>query len=124
MESTKKISIPVAAVFSKFDVIVSLVPQGNIILDQSPHCNEGVFVMADWHNVNSEIQSLLKTWGATAFTQQLEINYTNFSYFAVSALGLDNSPRTDRHIDRPRPHRIEDALLWILKENGVIQAKK
>jgi GTPase SAR1 family protein len=123
MESTKKISVPVAAVFSKFDVIVPIVPQDCSVLEPSPHCNEGVFVMSDWHNVNTEIQALLRTWGATAFTQQLEINYTNFSYFAVSALGLDNSPRSDRHIDRPRPHRIEDALLWILKENGVIKSK-
>lgn len=123
MKSTKKISTPVAAVFSKFDAIVPIVPQDLNVLNPSPHCNEGAFMMSDWHNINTEIQNLLKTWGASAFTQQLEINYTNFSYFAVSALGLDNNPRSDKHIDRPRPHRIEDALLWILKENGVINSK-
>ena len=79
--------------------------------------------MSDWHNVNGEIQSLLITWGANAFVSQLEINYTNYSYFATSSLGLGNSPRSDSHIDRLRPHRIEDALLWILKENGVIEPK-
>jgi GTPase SAR1 family protein len=124
MDAAKKINIPVAAVFSKFDAIVPIVPRDCTVLEPSPHCNEGAFDMADWHNVNSEMQSLLKTWGASAFTQQLEINYTNFSYFAVSSLGLDNSPRSDSRIDRPRPHRIEDALLWILKENGVVKAKK
>ena len=124
MASAAKISIPVAAVFSKFDAIVPLIPPGSTILDPSPHCDAGGFVMADWHNVNSEIQSLLKTWGATAFVQQLELNYTNYSYFAASALGLENSPRSDGRIDRPRPHRIEDALLWILKENGVVDVKK
>jgi|GEM_PF-2364460 len=124
MASNAKIDIPVAAVFSKFDAIVPLIPPGSTILDPSPHCDAGGFVMADWHNVNAEIQSLLKTWGAVAFVQQLELNYSNYSYFAASALGLDNSPRTDGRIDRPRPHRIEDALLWILKENGVIEPKK
>jgi hypothetical protein len=124
MESTKKIGIPVAAVFSKFDAIIPLIPPGNTILDSSPHCDAGAFVMSDWHNVNNEIKSLLKTWGATAFVQQLELNYTNYCYFAASALGLDNSPRNDGRIDRPRPHRIEDALLWILKENGILEAKK
>ena len=124
MSSTAKIDVPVAAVFSKFDAIVPLIPPGNTILEASPHCDAGVFVMSDWHNVNSEIQSLLKTWGATAFVQQLDLNYTNFSYFAASALGIDNSPRNDGRIDRPRPHRIEDALLWILKENGVIDSAK
>ena len=124
MESTAKIDIPVAAVFSKFDAIVSLIPPGSTILDPSPHCDTGVFVMSDWHNVNVEVQSLLKTWGATAFVQQLKLNYTNYSYFTASALGLGNSPQSDGRIDRPRPHRIEDALLWILKENGVIEPKK
>jgi len=124
MVSTATINIPVAAVFSKFDAIVPLIPPGSTILDPSPHCDAGAFVMSDWHNVNSEIQSLLKTWGATAFVQQLDLNYTNFSYFAASSLGLDNSPQRDGRIDRPRPHRIEDALLWILKENGVIEPKK
>jgi hypothetical protein len=124
MASTAKIKIPVAAVFSKFDAIVPLIPPGSTVLDPSPHCDAGAFVMSDWHNVNAEIQSLLKTWGATAFVQQLDINYMNFSYFAASSLGLDNSPRSDGRIDRPRPHRIEDALLWILKENGVVESKK
>lgn len=123
MKSSQKINIPVAAVFSKFDVIESLVPQGCTILEPSPHCSEKAFVLSDWHNVNSEIQSLLKTWGEDSFMAQLDVNYTKFSYFAVSALGLNNNPRNDRGIERPRPHRIEDALLWILKENSVIKTK-
>lgn len=123
MKSSQKINIPVAAVFSKFDVIESLTPSGCTILEPSPHCSEKAFILSDWHNVNSEIQSLLKTWGADSFMAQLDVNYTNYSYFAVSSLGLNNNPREDRGIERPRPHRIEDALLWILKENGVIKPK-
>ena len=55
---------------------------------------------------------------------QVDVNYTNHAYFAVSALGMDNNPKENRKIDRPRPHRIEDPLLWILKENGVIKSSK
>jgi len=116
-----KIDIPVAVVFSKFDVIVPLIPQGSVVLDTSPHCDAGAFVMSDWHNVNKEIQGLLKTWGAT-IVHPLERNYANYSYFVASALGLDNAPLDDGKINRPRPHRIEDALLWILKEQKVIEA--
>lgn len=123
MKSSQKIDIPVAAVFSKFDAIERIVPAGCTILEPSPHCSEKSFVMSDWHNVNSEIQGLLKTWGADAFMAQLDVNYTKYSYFTVSALGLNNNPRADRGIERPRPHRIEDPLLWILKENGVIKGK-
>lgn len=123
MKSSQKINIPVAAIFSKFDVIETLVPTDCTILEPSPHCLEKAFVLSDWHNVNSEIQGLLKTWGADSFMAQLDVNYSTFSYFAVSALGLNNNPRDDRSIERPRPHRIEDPLLWILKENDVIKVK-
>lgn len=123
LSETKKIDIPVAAVFSKFDAIESIVPQDCTVHTPSPHCSEGQFDMADWHNVNSEIEALLHEWGAEAFISQLERNYTTYSYFAVSALGLNNAPTGDGRVDRPRPHRIEDPLLWLLKENDVIKGK-
>ena len=123
MKASQKINIPVAAVFSKFDAIESIVPKGSTILENSPHCSEKALVLSDWHNVNSEIQGLLRTWGADSFMSQLDVNYTNYSYFATSALGMNNNPREDRGIERPRPHRIEDPLLWILKENKVIKSK-
>lgn len=124
LPETAKIDIPVAAVFSKFDAIQALVPQDCTVHSPSPHCAEKRFNMADWHNVNAEIQALLHEWDADAFLSQLETNYSDFSYFAVSALGLHNNPEEKSgKIQRPRPHRIEDPFLWILKENGVIKAK-
>ncbi len=124
MKSSQKIDIPVAAVFSKFDAITSLIPEGSTVLDVSPHCSQKVFNMSDWYNVNSEIKSLLTEWGEESFISQVDLNYTNYSYFAVSALGLNNNPKANNRIERPRPHRIEDPLLWILKENGVIKEGK
>lgn len=124
MKAEQKINIPVAAVFSKFDAIASLIPDGSTVLETSPHCSEKKFNMSDWHNVDNEIKSLLIEWGAESFMSQLDLNYTNYSYFAVSSLGMDNNPKENKKIDRPRPHRIEDPLLWILKENGVIKSSK
>ena len=124
MKSSQQIKIPVAAVFSKFDAIESIVPAGCTVLEPSPHCAEKAFVRSDWHNVNSEIQGLLKTWNANSFMAQLDVNYSNYSYFTASSLGLNNLPREDDSIDLPRPHRIEDPLLWLLSENKVIKDKK
>ena len=124
LPDTAKIDIPVAAVFSKFDAIQPIVPPDCTVNNPSPHCDEKRFNMTDWTNVNAEIQGLLNSWGATAFTSPLQTNYSNYSYFAVSALGLNNNPEEKSgKIQRPRPHRIEDPFLWILKENGVIKAK-
>lgn len=123
IQEDKQIDIPVAAVFSKFDTIESIIPSGCSVLNPSPHCKDKCFNMSDWHNVNSEIEALLNEWEATAFISQLKRNYSNYSYFAASALGLNNNPTKDGQIERPRPHRIEDAFLWILKENDVIKTK-
>lgn len=120
----KTIDIPVAAVFSKFDAIYSIIPEGCTVLETSPHCNKKSFFLPDWHNVNSEIQGLLKEWGADSFMSQLNVNYSDYSYFALSALGLGNNPLEDRSIDKPRPHRIEDPLLWLFMKNGVIKSSK
>lgn len=124
LKSSDKIDVPVAVVFSKFDAIEPIIPQGCAILTNSPHCKEKAFVLSDWHNVNSEVQGLLRTWGAESFLSQLEVNYTNYSCFAVSSLGLNNNPTSDMKINRPRPHRIEDPLLWILMKLKVIRSKK
>jgi len=124
MKSEQKIDIPVAVVFSKFDAISSLVPEGSTILETSPHCAKKFFDLTDCHNVDSEIRSLLTEWGEEAFMSQVSVNYSNYSYFSVSALGLNNNPTADQKIERPRPHRIEDPLLWVLKENGVIKTNK
>ncbi len=123
MSDTQKIDIPVAAVFSKFDAIESLIPADCTVHYPSPHCSQHCFDLSDWHNVNSEIVALLHEWNADAFISQLETNYSKYSYFAASALGLNNNPTSEGRIERPRPHRIEDALLWILKENSVIKSK-
>ncbi len=121
LSETDPIDIPVAAVFSKFDAVVPLVPQGSTVLSPSNHCPAGKFDMSDWHNVNSEILALLNAWDAGSFVSQLQTNYKKYSFFAISALGLDNNPTDAGKIQRPRPHRIEDPLLWILKENKVIK---
>ena len=119
----RKIDIPVAAVFSKFDVIEPLVPRESILHTNSPHCATGQLVLSDWNEVNQDVKGLLQAWNASAFTSQLETNYTTYSYFTASALGLNNNPTAAGRIERPRPHRIEDPLLWLMYKNGVIKGR-
>lgn len=124
LSQDKKIDIPVAAVFSKFDILESILPQGLTVLNPSPHCRQGAFDLADWHNVDSEIRSLLTSWDEQSFIANLDSNYEKYSFFGVSALGFNNNPDDKGHINRPQPHRIEDPILWLLEENKVIKANK
>ena len=121
IQTTQKIDIPMAAVLSKLDAIGPFLPSGLTLSKQSPHCPSKGFVLADAERVDLETKHLLKHWGEGSFMAQLDVNYEKQAYFAVSALGANNSPRADRTIDAPRPHRIEDPLLWLLRENGVIE---
>lgn len=127
LRDTDKIKVPVSVVFTKFDVMEpnkGIVPEGLTIREPSPHCGEGAFNLLDGHNVNEEVKSLLRDWGAESFLTQLKMNYKSYSCFAVSSLGLHNNPAPDGSIDRPHPHRIEDPLLWLLMKRKVIKAKK
>lgn len=119
LKMTDLIDTPVAVAFSKFDAITSLVPEGSTVLETSPHTSNHCFTVEDHENVDQEIRGLLAEWGENRFIAQIKNNYKNFSFFCLSALGLDNLP-TGRTIKRPRPHRIEDPLLWLLSENGII----
>jgi hypothetical protein len=122
IKESKKISVPIAAVLSKLDAVKPLIAEGNpLVLEESPHWKAGAFVLEDDHNVNTEVESLLRKWDAAAFINYLTMNYANYSYFGVSSLG--RSP-DDVSITTPQPHRIEDPLLWIFKESGVIKSIK
>lgn len=119
LRTQDQIDIPVAVAFSKFDAIVPLIPAGSTVLETSPHVENQYFTVEDGHNVDQEIRGFLAEWESDAFITQIENNYKNFAFFCLSALGLDNMPESGA-IKRPRPHRIEDPLLWLLEENSVI----
>lgn len=123
VESSKKINIPMAVVLSKFDVMAPRVSKNRRVLAESPHTKQGAFVWEDCYEVDAEIRAMIEAWGTATFAKQLSINYKNYAYFASSALGFNNNPRSDNHINYPKPHRIEDSLLWILSSQKIIKTK-
>ncbi len=121
------IDIPVAAVFSKFDVLFDhddIMSADSTVFQPSPHCAEGTFDENDATVVHQEIQGMLEAHGESGFVSQVKSNYKNYRFFGASSLGKDNNPDANGRFNTPAPHRIEDALLWLLKENGVIKVKK
>ena len=118
--SNKKIEIPVAIAFSKFDAISSIVPSDLMLQKTSPHCGRGAFFEPDALNVGNEMKSILKSWDQQPLLNSIEANYDNFSFFGVSSLGFDNEPQEGKKVNSPRPHRVEDPLLWIMSQNKLI----
>lgn len=127
IRETKKIPIPFGVVVPKLDVIAAGFPSHYASLFPSTHAMKQAFYIAENRRVNTEIHKWLTNLNDGAinsFIAQLEMNYLNFSYFGVSALGMKNSPNKNGVFSTPNPHRLEDPILWILKEKGLVPEKK
>lgn len=116
----KKIDIPVAVAFSKFDAVQPIIPSQLTLQQTSPHCDAQGFVPSDAQNVDAEMRSLLQSWGQQSLITQIDLDYKNFAFFALSSLGFGNEPDSSRKIKRPAPHRVEDPLLWLMAENNLL----
>lgn len=117
------IRIPTAVVLSKFDAVTSLLQSDSLqLLQPSPHCNKRKFVTSDFTTVDNEVRAILGAWGANPFMRTMEVNYSNHAYFIASSFGLNNMPESGGYINRPNPHRIEDALLWILYQKNYVDS--
>lgn len=126
----QKISIPTAIAFSKFDVLKRFFPKDAMVLQPSSYLREGKLDKNEWYNVSNEIDAMLKEWGAGGFTKNVEMTFKNYTYCTVSALGQQpivlegqGGRKVKKLQTQPRPHRVEDPFLWILKENGIIRER-
>lgn len=119
MES-KKIPIPIVVVVSKIDVIKELLPANLWTLRESPHLAMGAYDEQDGWNVKEEVYGILHEWGQQDFLKYLEFNFSNVQLCACSSFG--NNPNEQGKIQIPRPHRMEDGLLWLLKELNVLES--
>lgn len=122
LSSRQAIAIPLAVTFSKLDVIASNFPSYGSVTNGSKYRLDGKYTEAERIRVNNEILNFIKktnNMGLKEMLNQIDYSYSNYSFFAVSALGLRNHPVGGK-IRRPQPHRVEDPLLWILYKNNII----
>lgn len=117
----KEIKIPVAVAFSKIDAVEELVGKSCCINYPSKHVEIGKFDIADFEDVNNTMESLVKQWGGTNFSNQLSANFKDYAYFGLTALGCN--PESNK-INKLRPHRVEDPFLWLLWKHKLIKAEK
>ena len=136
LSNTESINVPVAAVLSKFDVFNNeaygkdaldedvIIPQSaenEVLWDDSPHFKKGLFDVSDSNHVDTLMRGFLNVWDMGASLTSLK-KYKACSFFVASAIGKTNKINADNSTleSKPTPHRIEDPLLWVLKEKGII----
>lgn len=127
IKETKKITVPMGIVIPKLDVIAKDLPGYYACLFPSSYGKKQGIAIGESRRINTEIRKWmlgLNDGAINSFIAQLEMNYAKYSYFGVSALGMRNAPDENGVFASPRPHRVEDPILWILKEKGIVAEKK
>ena len=118
LDMSKKIPIPLAVAFSKFDMLERHVPPGLQVNSATNHY--GGFDVADFEGVNDELMELLgrrELWGEGDLVNQVTSGYAKYGFFALSALGCN--PVGNR-VPSFSPWRVEDPFLWLLAQNRLI----
>lgn len=118
---SKQITVPVAIVLTKFDIILQLdsLPWGTVVREPRMNFSNGKVNMEEIMKVHEEICNWLYDIGERDFVSVLECNFQTFCFFGVSSYG--EPPQMSGLINGTlNPHRVIDPMLWILKEENVI----
>lgn len=121
IKKRKKISIPVAVVFTKIDAFFPTLDRGNSLMTGTP----GIpgYSNADGQAVHEHMLALLHDWNAQDIDTHMRFNYADFRYFGVSALGAEPNYETRTvAAGGVRPHRVEDPVLWLLSKSGTVRS--
>jgi len=117
---SKKIDIPIAISFTKIDAVDSILDPASCLKNDSSHIRKGVFDKNDFNDSNEEMQSLVESWLGTELYQNVSMQFNDFAFFGLSALG--SNPDVDKKIPKFRPFRVADPFLWILSREGIVKS--
>lgn len=117
--NSKKIKLPVAIVFTKIDAFYPLLDRQNPIMAPPPEVP--AYQEADGQAMHENMLAMLHSWQAADIDTHMRLNYADFRYFGVSALGAepDYSTRTVAP-GGVQPHRVEDPVLWLLSKTRTV----
>lgn len=128
-ENNTKSKIPIAVCVSKSDMCTGILPP--VSQEQVQTSDSDVsglpkqeFDGKTFNNLSDGIKNLmLKNAGSVC--QNLQTEYLNFNFFAVSAIGCACAPTEQGFyapVSRPDPRRIEEPILWLFKQFGYIRS--
>ena len=121
IKKKRKITIPVAVVFTKIDAFYPTLDRNNPIMATAPAVP--AYDNADGQAVHEHMLALLHEWNAGDIDTHMRQNYADYRYFAVSALGAEpDYERGDGGRGGVRPHRVEDPVLWLLSKAGTVRS--
>lgn len=113
-----RLAVPLAVALTKTDALRNRLPGNSTVLRSRP-VSAGKHNRGDRSAVHEELRGVLDQHGAAGLDRFLEHNYRNYNLFGLSALG--NTPVDGAvHASGIQPHRVEDPMLWLLHEFGML----
>jgi GTPase SAR1 family protein len=117
----KRISLPVAVVFTKIDAFFPAFDRSNPLMSATPAAP--TYDKTDGLAVHEHMLALLHEWNAQDIDTHMRLNFSDFRYFGVSALGAEPDYETRTvAAGGVRPHRVEDPVLWLLSKSGTVRS--
>jgi ABC-type dipeptide/oligopeptide/nickel transport system ATPase component len=117
----RRITVPVAVVFTKIDAFFPTLDRGNALMAATP--SMPAYDNADGRAVHEHMLALLHQWNAQDIDTHMRLNYSDYRYFGVSALGAEPDYETGTvAAGGVRPHRVEDPVLWLLSKSGTVRS--
>ena len=121
VKKRKRISVPVAVVFTKMDAFFPTLHSGSPLMTATP--SVPAYSDTDGLAVHEHMLALLYEWNAQDIDTHMRLNYSDFRYFGVSALGAEPDYETSTvAAGGVRPHRVEDPVLWLLSKAGTVRS--
>jgi hypothetical protein len=121
LKKKQKISIPIAVVFTKIDAFFPALDRGNPLMTIAPAV--AAYDNADGQAVHENMIALMHQWNAQDIDTHVRLNYSDYRYFGVSALGAEpNYEDFTVAAGGVRPHRVEDPVLWLLSKNRTVRS--
>ncbi|MFF7458486.1 hypothetical protein [Kitasatospora sp. NPDC008115] len=112
-----RIRVPVAVGLAKLDLLTpALAPNSPLHRRRSPRPG---FDPVDRAAVDTELRALLELWQGDGIDRRLRAGRADHQLFAFSALSAPPGPGATPP-GGPRPHRVEDPLLWLLHRFGFL----
>jgi ABC-type dipeptide/oligopeptide/nickel transport system ATPase component len=121
IKTRKKIKLPIAIVFTKIDAFYPSLDRQNPIM--ATPTGVPAYQDADGQTVHEHMLSLMHEWNAADIDHHMRLNYSDYRYFGVSALGAEPDYAANEVAPGGvQPHRVEDPVLWLLAKTGAVPA--
>jgi len=126
LQEDGKTSIPTAVVVTKSDMLEYLARDGDEYIKANSnifnnYVHTSFFNLDEYENINGEVKRFIEKVDL-AFMDAIEVHFSNFSYFAVSAIG--QNPVEGKVEGVIEPIRVDEPFLWLLYKLGYISSSE